>query len=433
MTDAWVHRRNILKAAIGLIVASGSLADAKARTASNRPGASSGSNPVSTMNSETLLNSQLRLGFELIRSLSRNGKTNSNFIVSPASLANVLAILELGASKPMRAALHQALGLGRASESAADANFAALRTTIASIAKQYSVEGPLRMANLVAFDPSSRPFPLAVLGLTAAGADVWVESLSHPSAIAKLNDWVSRKTSGLIPEILGEAPEDLGLVAINALHFKDRWSIPFEPNETAPAVFHSRNGRTGEVPLMHSRQATYAFRQNAKFVAAELSYATEGYKLVVVTTKSGTAGPSEFGVVRSWLGGQGFSTRPGEIALPRCRLSESAELLPALDALGLRSARTRADALSRFSNTPQHLARIVQKTQIQINEEGTEAAAATAAMTTRSIYQEYVKMVVDRPFVFALRDKKTGLVLLSGYVGRIEYAAGGSIDKVQPE
>ena len=169
---------------------------------------------------------------------------------------------------------------------------------------------------------------------------------------------------------------------------------------------------------MHLGHGAYSFRQGDRFVAIELSYAADDFKLVVLTTRSGAA--STAGLVRAWdwLGGDGFSQQTGELALPKFSLSVGAELLRPLDEIGLAAARVRRDALIGFSRAPQQIARILQRTELNVNEEGTEAAAATAAIALRSVNREasYVKMIVDRPFIFALRDQRTGFVLLCGYV-----------------
>jgi serpin B len=98
-------------------------------------------------------------------------------------------------------------------------------------------------------------------------------------------------------------------------------------------------------------------------------------------------------------------------------MSGDVELLSTLDAMGLSPARLRHDAFRRFTVVPQTLSRVLQKTKLKINEEGTEAAAATAATTWRSAPTgDFTTMVVNKPFVFALRDRHTGLVMLNGYV-----------------
>jgi serpin B len=365
------------------------------------------------------LAAQSKLAFGLIRRLDQGDSRTENIMVSPASLAAVLALLDLGASDKMRTALHRTLGFDR--RSARNADLDGLRATVTGVINAQG--GPLTLANAIVFDPAATPYRLAVMGLRATGAEVRVEDLSKPDTLRRINEWVATHTKGLIPTILDDAPRDGGLVALNALYFKDRWRTPFDPRATAPAPFHTLDGRSIEVPMMHHATGKFRFRQDERFVAVDLDYATDGFGITIVTTKDKPARAREFaGVVGAgvmgWLGGDGFTSSNGELALPRFSLTGKVELIAALDALGLRRARQSPAAFRGLSPVPQVITRVVQKTELRVDEAGTEAAAATAVTTTRALQVDYVKMVVDKPFVFALRDGGTGLILLAGYVGR---------------
>ena len=169
---------------------------------------------------------------------------------------------------------------------------------------------------------------------------------------------------------------------------------------------------------MHSPVAKYAFRESDRFIAAELAYANSDFKLVVVTTKSAPAGAGEFTDVLRWLQGDGFEGRNGEILLPRLTISMSEEMLGPLDGLGLRQARLASGSLKGFSAASLTISRVFQKLELRMDEGGTEGAAATAVIATRSLASgPNFKMVVDKPFMFALRDQRTGFILFMGYVG----------------
>ena len=359
---------------------------------------------------------QLRLGENLIRHIADHGKAG-NLIVSPASVASSLSFVDLGASNPMRAAIHQALGFKPAAKRQIEQDLSALRNSVSAIIARSSSDGPLALANLLAFDLSTRPRQLALLGLSGAGADVLVDHLGDPNTVGRINAWVRQRTRELIPSIIDEAPEEIGLVAINALYFKDRWKTPFDLARTQPEPFQTASGKPVDVKMMHSPVAKFGFRQNDRFIAAELGYANDDFKLVVVTTKSTAARVAEFAAVAGWLGGQEFAMSNGEIGMPKLSLTAAEEMLRPLDALGLRSARQMPDALSGFSAMSLMITRVVQKLDLRLNEEGTEAAAATAVVTTRSLgTMGHIRMIIDKPFMFALRDQKTGLILFMGYV-----------------
>jgi serpin B len=274
------------------------------------------------------------------------------------------------------------------------------------------------LANLLAFDRASRPKRLALLGLSGAGADVLVDNLGDPGIVDRINGWVKQKTRDLIPSVIEEAPETLGLVAVNALYFKDRWLTPFDRAQTAPEKFQTVSGNAVDVMMMHATAGRFAFRQDDRFIAVDLGYAHDDYRLVVLTTKSAPAALADFAAAAAWLGGQGFEAAPGEIALPKLSLSAAEELLAPLDAFGLHAARQKPDALEQFADEALMITRIVQKLELRLSEEGTEAAAASAVVSVRSLGPpDQVRMTVDRPFLFALRDRKSGLVLFTGYVG----------------
>ncbi|NGX95534.1 MAG: hypothetical protein G4V63_09990, partial [Candidatus Afipia apatlaquensis] len=245
-----------------------------------------------------------------------------------------------------------------------------------------------------------------------------VESLAEPKTIDLINRFVNDQTKGLIPAVLSKPPDDTGLIAINALHFKDRWQIPFDPARTRTASFQKADGNSIDVPMMHSSSGPYLFRQNDEFVAVELSYATDDYKLVIVTTKNAPKHFRAFAPIADWLGGQGFALASGYVAIPKFASSDSADLLATLDSLGLKTARSEPGSLGGLSAEAQKISGIVQKTELRINEEGTVATAATAVVAElMNDRQNYVNLVVDKPFVFAMRDHRTGLVLVTGYIG----------------
>jgi serine protease inhibitor len=421
MKQMWVERRWLLKGGLGALaglVCRASLADVLVTD-----------DGALTAGDDSISGAQLRLGEQLMRYLASHkpasvkdgAEAAGHVVVSPASLAAILSLVDLGGSPLMHSATHRTLGFKHAMRRKELQDLASLRSSVSAIIRQNGKDGPMVMANLVAFDRVIKPKQLAMYALSGAGADVLVDTLSDARVIDRINGWVKEKTRDLIPQIIDEAPETLGLVALNALYFRDRWQIPFEPSRTVAAPFQTASGKPVNVPMMHSKVAAFRFRQDDRFIAAELGYANQNFKLVVATTKSAPAQPYEFAAVTNWLNGRGFDAENGEIALPQLKLPASGELLQPLDTMGLFLARHSPRALQGFSDAPLEIARIVQKIELRVNEEGTEGAAATAVMTTRGIavVRDHIKMVVDKPFVFALRDDKTGLILFMGYVGSL--------------
>lgn len=376
-------------------------------------------------NSVVLL-AQAKLGTNLIKRLARTKQTDDNIVVSPASVASIFSFVEIGSSEAMRRAIHRALGFGSSAKNRIGQDIRELRGRVSAAIARSTKDSPASLANLLVFDPSTKPRQMALLGLSGAGADVLVADLAAAETVNRINQWVSKRTHNLIPTILEEAPDTLGLVAINALYFKDKWKTPFDVARTSPAQFTSQSGRTVDVMMMHSPVTKFAFRQSDRFIAAELPYANDDFRLIVVSSKSTPAGVGEFAAVADWLQGQGFDSSNGEIGLPKLSISVNEEMLGALDGLGLRTARLASDSLTGFSPGALTITRVVQKLELRLDEQGTEAAAATAVIASRSVATDQpVKMVVDKPFLFALRDRKTGFILFMGYVGSPQKLTAG--------
>jgi serine protease inhibitor len=367
---------------------------------------------------EVVLTAQAKLGTNLIKRLARAKQSDDNIVVSPASLASIFSFVELGSSEAMRLGIHRALGFKSTAKSRVSQDIRDLRSRVSAAIAGSTKDSPASLANLLVFDPSTKPRQMALLGLSGAGADVLVGDLAAVETVNRINRWVRERTHDLIPSILEEAPETLGLVAINALYFKDKWKTPFEVARTERAQFTLQSGKTVDVMMMHSPVTKFAFRQSDRFIAAELPYANDDFRLVVVGSKSTLAGVGEFAAVADWLHGDGFDISNGAVGLPKLSISANEEMLGVLDGLGLRPARLATDSLEGFSPGALTITRVVQKLELRLDEEGTEAAAATAVIASRSIAADQpIKMVLDKPFLFALRDRRTGFILFMGYVG----------------
>jgi serine protease inhibitor len=369
--------------------------------AANAAPAGTGSEPAL---SERIMSAQGALSLNLVAKLAEK-KPGANIVVSPASLAGALAIIEIGGAKELQSNMHGLLGFKKSPN--AELDFEGLRYATGEPRK----DGPLASANAILFDHNVEPDAGAIEILSRSAVRATVADFSNPDTLAEINKWVSEKTSGKIPTVLDELPKETALVALNAVYFKDQWRKKFDPKETAPTPFHLVGGKTVDVPLMHS-DGNFLFRQDARFIAVDLRYASRGYSLTVVTTKSDPAPAKDFAKLSDWLAGASFTDGPGEITLPRFGATANVDLLPTLAALGLVLPST----LPGFARGPLRLGKVQQRVELKVDEEGTEAAAATALTAERGVPSNYVKLVADKPFMFALRDATSGLVVVAGYV-----------------
>ncbi|KPH06895.1 serpin family protein (plasmid) [Rhizobium acidisoli] len=362
-----------------------------------------------TGDNKTILAAQAGLAAELIeRTLAKEGA--ANIMVSPASLAAALGLASLGASAEGKAAIAKGLGFG--------SEVKGPETVLGAMTpeKPAAADAPLATAVAIVFDDKLVLVPDALSMLAAHRIKPSIEDLDGPNSVEHINGWVKETTRGAIPVML-DAPPGGGFVSLGALSFKARWKTSFE-KESPASPFQRPDGSTISVPMMHLAGDGQKFRFDEKFAAVDLAYAGESYSMVVVAARSGKGvGGADLKALTSWLQGEKFEPAKGEIFLPRFSLSDGRDLMPVLNQMGLAAGKAKDAAFPGFTKENIRLSRVLQKTMLKLDENGTEAAAATAVITERSIDPKLVRVVADARFAFALRDTRTGLLLAAGLIG----------------
>src|SRR5829696_1944696 len=245
------------------------------------------------------LAAQSRLASRLLERLAKEPNAGDNIVVWPASVAMALSVLELGADEKLRAAIAQALGYEAAAAQSgptaaiarkkppakssvqagkATEDLKGLLQVIIDLDRDKDMQGVLSLANSIIFDPDAAPSDLALRGLRETGAKVAVEKLSTEETLKGINDWVSAKTNGLIPTILETPPRNSGLVALNALYFKDKWKFPFEVSNTKPGRFEGLSGEL-DVAMMNMARHLHRVQNSERFVGVELPYIHERFAM----------------------------------------------------------------------------------------------------------------------------------------------------------
>ena len=276
-----------------------------------------------------MLRAQERLGVHLIRAVA--GKSpGSNIVVSPMGAAAALSIVSAGASdRFVRSVRHvlqmRAGGDARAALGRQLAQIAAMERAGSELAAAGGAASPLTVANRLVLDPSLDPNPAVLARLRELEIEASAEDLADPAKIAAINAWVQRKTGGLIASIIDEPPGKGGLIALNALYFKDRWRSLFDPERTRPLPFQSLDGKSDAVAMM-AQEGTLQFRRDSRLVGVDLPFADPRYGLVVVTTRdkgetaetlAHEAGPAAASPSQRWR------PRAATTAGPRCARSGS--------------------------------------------------------------------------------------------------------------
>ena len=358
-----------------------------------------------------------RLGVELLAAVSGEGRTNA--LVSPLGIGAVLAMLSQGAVEPVRRAIGEMLGgWGGVPPHTLPCRLAALLG-----AAREDPRVKLNIANAAFAERRLDLFPsfAAVLG-DRFGARVERLDFADAGSVSRINAWVARETANAIPSLVSSLDPDDVLVLANAMHFHGEWTRQFDPALTVPRPFHLHAGPPIDVATMQMEELSARYREDAHFQAVSLPYGSGGFALVVVLPREGGESAAALRGLASdpsWFGGEGFYRMHGYLALPKVTLDGDASLLPVLRALGLGSALDDADAFAGIATPAPALSRVVHRTMLELDEQGTEAAAATAAiMTTRAAMppDEGFEMQVDRPFAMAVRHRGTGGLLFTAWV-----------------
>ncbi len=350
--------------------------------------------------------------------LKQNNSQNSqNIFVSPTSVAIALAMTYNGAKGETQQAMAKTLELQGISLQEINSASAALIAAVqnADDKVQLNIANSLWAKQDINFNPDFLQTTEDFYKATVTNLD-----FSDPGAVNAINDWVKQSTNGKIDRIVQQINPDDVMFLINAIYFKGKWTKEFDPEQTTQQPFYLTAGEEKQHPLM-SQSGEYKYYENKKFQAVSLPYGNDGRLSLYVFLPSDNSSLTAFYQAlnadnwEKWIAQ--FRNRQGSIRLPRFKINYELTLNDTLKALGMEVAfEPKAD----FSGIGDNLAlsEVKHKTFVEVNEEGTEAAAATSVgiTLTSAPSEQPFQMNVDRPFFCAIRDNQTGTVLFMGSI-----------------
>jgi len=367
-----------------------------------------------------LVTANTRLSFKLFTELLKK-QPNENIFISPASVAIALDMVYNGANGKTQQAIAETLELqGMSLQEINQAN-AALKVTLSNPDPevQISIANSLWAGEAEPFKPE---FIEKIQHFYSAEAKNLNFGTSGASNI--INDWVKQNTNGKIDKIVDEISSDTVFVLLNAIYFKGNWTYPFPREATKQQPFTLLNGTQKPHPMMFRQVSNLQYYQNEMFQAISLPYG-EGrlsmyiflpFKEVSLKTFYESLNAENW---QKWLNQFDSPDKSGDhtgeilIGLPRFKLEYSIELNDALKALGMEIAFQEGADFSAMTPSRLRIDLVKHKTFVEVNEEGTEAAAVTGVSMTRGIPDE---MIVNRPFFLVIRDNQTGTILFMGSI-----------------
>jgi serpin B len=339
---------------------------------------------------------------------------DENVVVSPLSVSMALGMALNGANGETHAEIVAALEKTGLSESEINDTYAHLLSYLPD--RDDDVE--VAIANSVWYREDFTVEQDYLDGMTEAfKAKIASLDFTDPTAPGVINGWVSSNTGGRIPTIIDSIPQEAVAYLINAVYFKGAWRNEFDPDDTRDGAFHNGDGTVSTVPMMRL-SATLPQYRNDSYTAIDLPYGDSLFSMTILLPTAGGVNDLATNLDSSELRDldEGLQPSRAELELPRFEVSTGLTLNESLKALGMVLPFDPDNAdFGRINPVAQlYISRVLHKTFVSVNEEGTEAAAATAVEVGVTSMPEPIR--VDRPFLFLIRERHTGTLLFAGKV-----------------
>ena len=371
-----------------------------------------------------VVSANTKFGFNLFNEI-RETEQDKNIFISPFSISIALAMTLNGAAGETEQAMVNTLQLQGLNSELINAGYAGLH----QILLKSDPKVTLTIANSL-WARQGIPFKQDFLQRNTQffGAEISTLNFDDSNASRIINKWVDTNTNGKIQRIIGDGIDpSTVLFLINAIYFKGTWQTEFDPSLTRDATFHLATGDEKQVPMM-SRTDVYPYYRNDEedFQAISLPYG-DGRMSMSIFLPSRESDLNVFFQrlnVESW---ENWISQLQEqkvlLKVPKFKMEYERGLNDILKALGMDIAfdAGRADfsrmASLETANVNLYIQDVVHKTFVEVNEEGTEAAAVTSvAVDATSVAPPPPQFIADRPFFFAIRDNETKTVLFMGVI-----------------
>jgi serpin B len=375
---------------------------------------------------KTIAESDGAFSYTIFRETVKYDDGTENVFISPLSISMALAMVLNGAEGETRAQMKETLGLSGLDESEINQSFLSLMNYLMTIDPGVSV----KIANSVWFDEN--------LGVKQEFLDRLRESFeargealnfSDPASVDVINAWVNENTEGRIETIIDEISDEMVMFLINALYFKGEWQRQFDANDTREADFYLENGNKATVDMMYQSGdfATY-FSEEVQMI--ELPYGDSLYSMSVLMPTDFDEPIDEFvdkSVTKenldNWRSGLRSTGRDVMIRLPKFELEYELSYKEILQSMGMNIPFEESEAdfsgIAELSGQNLFISEVKHKTFVLVDEEGTEAAAATSVGVGVTSAPPAVE--VNRPFVFIIHERTSGVNL---FMGKVKNPAG---------
>lgn len=367
-----------------------------------------------TLKDKEVITRSNQFGIDLFKATSADSE--GNLMLSPLSASTALTMLLNGCNNSTYTQIQEMLGYSGMTIEEVNASYQSLVTQLL----EADPEVQIALANAVWY---RQGFEVKTPFLQSMENDfsAHIEALdfSQPSALKTINQWASDNTFNKIPKVLDQITPDYVMFLMNALYFKGLWTNPFKEDQTTNDLFYPDAGNPVTVSTMHGIVPVKTYEITG-LKAIELNYGRTNFSMVILV-------PDEN--LNDFIGGfnsviwdsvtssfdHSINSGKMDVAMPRFKFSYEKVLNDQLNALGMTDAfdSDLAD-LSGISDSDIFVSFVKQNTFVDVNEKGTEAAAVTTIGIVETSMP--APFLVNKPFVFAIRERTTNTILFLGKV-----------------
>ena len=359
--------------------------------------------------------------FDLLRNtIASSGETN--VFVSPLSVSIALGMAWNGANGDTKTEMETALKMSGMSVADINDYYKIMQSTLPGIdpTTKLSIANSLWYRTGFAVKPD-------FLKVNTDYFEAYVKELdfSQAWAVDTINNWCSKKTNKMIPQVLTKIPNDIVMYLVNAVYFKGIWRKKFDKVNTNETNFTNELGNSVKVNMMYQKD-TFSYNADSYAQYLDMPYGNKAFSMTVILPNDGktTTDVLNYLTVDKWNSIIGYMpTTKVEVYLPRFNNKNNLSLINPLENMGMKLAFSDMADFSKISDIQLLISSIQHITNIEVTEEGTEAAAVTiigVGVTSMPVTPPTPVFKVNKPFLFVIREKSTGVILFVGKMGNVD-------------
>ena len=370
---------------------------------------------------EKRVNQDNEFAFDLLKkTITASGETN--VFISPLSVSIALGMAWNGANGQTKTEMETALKMSGMSITEINDYYKIMQSTMPTI----DPTTKLNIANSLWYK-TGFVVKQDFLKVNADYFGAYVKELdfSKAWAVDTINNWCAKKTNNLIQKPLDQIPSDAVMYLVNAIYFKGIWRKHFETKNTVEANFTNETGNLMKVNMMYQKD-TFAYAADDYAQYLDMPYGNKAFSMTVILPNDGKTTNDVLNYLTTNIWNNRLQTMPlkvVEVYMPRFKNENQFSLVDPLKAMGMNLAFTDLADFSNIADTSLKISKVIHDTYIEVTEEGTVAAAVTiiGIVTSAMPMPEPIPVFkVNKPFLFVIREKSTGVILFIGKMGSVD-------------